>query len=285
MVSEEIKNEMTYDYWYNGLSLRGLSEKYHINSYSYIKRYVLENKVRNYSEANKLAHKLHPEAFKHSEEAKKKMSEKRCAWMKLHPEKTAWRLKNMSYPEKCFQILLEENKLNEKYLIYREYSVFPYFIDFAFVDEKLAIEIDGSQHLEYERKERDKKKDELLYSEGWRVLRITAHEIMKNKDNVLSVLLSMLNSKAIKYEKVGIFKAPKKDTRKKKGPDGKTEKQREAALRSRKVKWPNKEDLFELIQNKSFCEIGRMYGVTDNAVRKWCKCYEIPYRKRDLKEK
>jgi len=48
-------------------------------------------------------------------------------------------------------------------------------------------------------------------------------------------------------------------------------------------KIPTKEQLFELIKCKSFSEIGRLYGVTDNSVRKWCKKYNIPYRKSDLK--
>lgn len=51
----------------------------------------------------------------------------------------------------------------------------------------------------------------------------------------------------------------------------------------RKVERPNKEELFRLIKNTSFIEIGRMYGVSDNAVRKWCKSYELPYKRNDIK--
>lgn len=29
-------------------------------------------------------------------------------------------------------------------------------------------------------------------------------------------------------------------------------------------------------------DIGEMYGVSDSAIRKWCKTYELPYRKKDL---
>ena len=82
--------------------------------------------------------------------------------MKNNPDKTAWRLSNVSYPEKLFIEYVESNGLDKKYSIVREYSVFPYFIDFAFVNQMVAIEIDGSQHLLPERKERDDKKDKLL---------------------------------------------------------------------------------------------------------------------------
>ena len=47
---------------------------------------------------------------------------------------------------------------------------------------------------------------------------------------------------------------------------------------------PSKEELLKLIKTTSFTEIGRMYGVTDNAIRKWCKKYEIPSTKKELKE-
>lgn len=45
---------------------------------------------------------------------------------------------------------------------------------------------------------------------------------------------------------------------------------------------PSKEELNELIRNKSFVQIGEDYGVTDSAVRKWCKSYNLPFRKKDL---
>ena len=77
---------------------------------------------------------------------------KRLKYMKEHPEETAWRKSNLSYPEKIFKDYIENNELNKKYLIIREYPIFPYFIDFAFINEKVAIEIDGTQHLLPERK-------------------------------------------------------------------------------------------------------------------------------------
>lgn len=55
-------------------------------------------------------------------------------------------------------------------------------------------------------------------------------------------------------------------------------------IRQRKVKdRPSKEELSELIKTKSFVEVGKMYGVSDNSVRHWCKSYNLPYRKKDIK--
>ena len=40
--------------------------------------------------------------------------------------------------------------------------------------------------------------------------------------------------------------------------------------------------LKNLIRNKSFVDIGRMFNVSDNAVRKWCKKYGLPYQKKKI---
>jgi len=47
-------------------------------------------------------------------------------------------------------------------------------------------------------------------------------------------------------------------------------------LARRKVEWPSKDELMNLIDEKiPFTQIGKRYGVTDNAVRKWAKRYGI----------
>lgn len=49
-----------------------------------------------------------------------------------------------------------------------------------------------------------------------------------------------------------------------------------AAIHRRKVKdRPNKEDLYRQLCQSSFVAVGKRYGVTDNAVRKWCRLYGI----------
>lgn len=48
---------------------------------------------------------------------------------------------------------------------------------------------------------------------------------------------------------------------------------------------PSKKNLWKLITSKSFLEISRMYGVSDNAVRKWCRYYNLPFRKKDIEQR
>lgn len=51
-----------------------------------------------------------------------------------------------------------------------------------------------------------------------------------------------------------------------------------------KSKRPSKEILLEEIKDNSFVELGKKYGVTEASVRKWCKKYNLPFRRRDIKK-
>lgn len=44
-----------------------------------------------------------------------------------------------------------------------------------------------------------------------------------------------------------------------------------------------REELKKLIRTSSFLQIGKMYGVSDNAIRKWCDKYDLPRRRQDIK--
>lgn len=57
---------------------------------------------------------------------------------------------------------------------------------------------------------------------------------------------------------------------------------RECFLKKAKMssKKCDKETLEQLTKEKSFLEIGRIFGVSDNTIRKWCKSYDLPFRKR-----
>lgn len=44
----------------------------------------------------------------------------------------------------------------------------------------------------------------------------------------------------------------------------------------RKVDRPGKEELTNLLKKHGFVSVGKMFGVSDNAVRKWCVSYGLP---------
>ena len=82
-----------------------------------------------------------------------------------------WKARTLqpSYPEKYFIDLFDNENITD---YVRELPVGKWFIDFAFIDKKLAIEIDGKQHEYAERKLKDIEKDNFLSDAGWTVFRI-----------------------------------------------------------------------------------------------------------------
>lgn len=57
---------------------------------------------------------------------------------------------------------------------------------------KLAIEADGGSHNSIERQAQDAKKDELLRSLGWTVLRFTNQQILMETEKTMQVILSTI---------------------------------------------------------------------------------------------
>ena len=56
-----------------------------------------------------------------------------------------------------------------------------------------------------------------------------------------------------------------------------------AHIQSRTCERPSREELKTLIRTNNFCAIAKTYNVTDNAVRKWCKAVNLPFRVKDIK--
>lgn len=54
-------------------------------------------------------------------------------------------------------------------------------------------------------------------------------------------------------------------------------------LSQRKTKRPSKDELIELTKTTPFTQIGKMYGVSDNTIRKWCNKYGLSGHSRDYK--
>jgi very-short-patch-repair endonuclease/transposase-like protein len=279
--SDELISKIVDEYCNQNYSLRDLEKKYSINKSRFLP--FLKNKTRNTSESIKIAHINKPEVFRHSESTKLKLRDIRLKWMKENPEKTAWRQSNLSYPEKVFLNKILELQLDKKYLIIREKSVFPYFIDFAFENEKIAVEIDGSQHLIDERKEMDLKKDLLLKNLGWSVYRIPAFEVQRNVDGIIEKLLNVLGGGSLENNGFFLDKTEKqikleeeidRKNQERVINGGITNYELDSHISQRKVSRPPYELLIKDVIELGYVGTGKKYGVTDNAIRKWKKYYE-----------
>jgi very-short-patch-repair endonuclease len=71
----------------------------------------------------------------------------------------------------------------------RQHPVGPYVADFACIEARLVVEIDGSSHEISAVREHDRKRTEFLQSRGWRVLRVTNEDVFKRLDDVVEGIL------------------------------------------------------------------------------------------------
>lgn len=118
---------------------------------------------------------------------------------KAHSEGRAWNIgksrwnNEPSYPEKFFMKVIE-NEFNDKNY-QREFNVGIYSIDFAWIDKKIAIEIDGQQHERFEAyKLRDQRKDLYLTENGWFIYRIKWSEFFNNTIETINTLKHIIDN-------------------------------------------------------------------------------------------
>lgn len=72
----------------------------------------------------------------------------------------------------------------------RQHPYLDYVLDFVCLEQKLAIEVDGSQHAG---SSSDERRDRDLQAEGFRVLRFWNNEVLGQTDAVLEKIVSALN--------------------------------------------------------------------------------------------
>jgi very-short-patch-repair endonuclease len=82
---------------------------------------------------------------------------------------------------KLWAVLKNEQLLGIKFR--RQHAIGKYIPDFCAIQEKLIIELDGSQHLEQE--EYDKERTQYLESQGYKVIRFWNNQIMNDMNGVI----------------------------------------------------------------------------------------------------
>lgn len=141
---------------------------------------------------------------KHTEDEKRLISEK----LKIaHAEgrHTGWKhinedVNRRSYPEEFFIRVCQNENLFGVYDIKEKFSFGKYFLDFAFVDFKIDVEIDGEQHYRNrEAIEHDKKRDKFLINNGWKVYRINWKTFYNNTKEEIEKFLNFLEDHALVY--------------------------------------------------------------------------------------
>ena len=109
--------------------------------------------------------------------------------------KNARRLrKNQTDAEHIMWQALRNRKLNN-WKFRRQHPISEGFIlDFYCAETKVAVELDGTQHLLKDQKEYDKDRIEFLKDYGIRIIRILNDEVLNSKENVLQKIITFTTS-------------------------------------------------------------------------------------------
>lgn len=217
---------------------------------------------------------------KHSEKTKKMMSEKRKKYLKNNPDKHNWKnnAKFISAPcEKLKDILKNNNILFESEinpLKNRFYS-----IDIAIINKGLGLEVNGNQHYNKDKilKSYYSERKRLIEQKGWKMIDIHYTKIYNEK--FVNELINYIKSTDIKLNLDLDFEFNEKkknyciDCKKEIYLYSKRCRICNAKLRIKKDK-PSYSQLLKEIKDTNYCAVGRKYGVSDAAIRKWIKNYE-----------
>ena len=116
--------------------------------------------------------------------------------LRQHPQTTRFARQLRQDTTDAEQLLwsrLRRSQLNG-FRFRRQRSIGPFIADFACLNPRLIVELDGSQHAEHP--ERDQKRDTYLRSQGFQVLRFDNHTALTNTEAVLETILMALDSQS-----------------------------------------------------------------------------------------
>ncbi len=97
--------------------------------------------------------------------------------------------RNMTHAEWTLWLRLRNKQLGVKFR--RQEPIGRYIVDFVCYEKRLVIEVDGGQHAE---SRDDLLRDQWLKENGFTVLRFWNHEVLKNIEGVMQVIIEELNS-------------------------------------------------------------------------------------------
>lgn len=226
----------------------------------------------------------------HTEETKKHISEIRKQYLKDHPETHCWKSNNKFKSEPCekFKKILK----NKNIYFVEEYQPLEdrfFSIDIAFPNDKIGIEINGNQHYDREGnlKQYYMERHQLIENSGWKLYEIPYFKVYDNE-----FITDFLENFQHDIDMNNIYKPYIKERKKYYCIDcGKeisycskrcrscSSKHTQKNIKERNgniyYNIPSKEQLLYDIQIISMVQVGKRYNVSYNAVRKWCKKYDI----------
>lgn len=261
---------------------------------------------------NKLI-KIRSEKSKHSPETKLKLSLIRKEFLTKNPEKHPWKSKNKFKSKPCEQVKSFLKELNVQFIEEFDPEIPDRFfsVDIALPEKMIAIEINGQQHYNSDGSLKDyyQERHNLLENNGWKVFEVHYSacfkfekweefvNLIKNEPNVreFDYFNYVPRIKKVRERKTTRIYKPYKPKIKKEKAQKQPRKKRELKsfcqcgneksfdgtvckkcyLENKSKHIPDKETLESLVKSTPMTHIGKMFGVSDNAVKKWCKKLKI----------
>jgi very-short-patch-repair endonuclease len=123
--------------------------------------------------------------------------------LKLKPYANNLR-KDMTKSEACLWKYVLRNSEMKGYVFRRQRPVLNYIADFACLPLKLIIEVDGFTHNDSKAIEYDKKRDDDLQKAGFRILRFSAFQVLRQINSVREIIEDWIEE----WEKSNIRSTP-----------------------------------------------------------------------------
>ena len=106
--------------------------------------------------------------------------------------------KEMTPPEIGLWLALRRNEAGLRFR--KQHAVDDYVLDFYCAPARLAVEVDGEAHNRGDRPTRDTVRDAWLVSQGLRVLRYPAIDILSNLDDVVRQIVAVAIERRSSFE-------------------------------------------------------------------------------------
>src|SRR5262245_27265997 len=74
----------------------------------------------------------------------------------------------------------------------RQHPIGPYIADFAGIEVQLVIEVDGATHRTPEELAHDERRTRYMEANGWRLLRFSNDEVIRNRQGIQDAILGAL---------------------------------------------------------------------------------------------
>lgn len=229
---------------------------------------------------------------KHTQETKRLISEKRKDFLKQHPEKHVWKRKDKFKSQPCEHLkqFLLKNQIEFAEEYTDEIWEHNFSIDIAFIPEKIGIEVNGNQHYNSDGQLKDYylNREKYLQQCGWSIIEVPYFMVWNQSflQKILETIKNNLKDCSFDYASIIKNKLEQKEKKYICAKCGGKKKTKNSILcvkcaaiennkKQRRVERPEKDVLEKEVKENSFLSLGRKYGVSDNAIRKWCRAYGI----------